>query len=505
MPESKDFEAPVAISSRRSFIAASMALLVSPAYLSCNSTTDPEPAKVVESLRRSFDGELLFPSSERYETARLVAGRNRRFDRRPLVIAYCASEADIQRCLEQAVSRKVPLAVRCGGHDVLGASTCDAGILLDLSRLRSMTLNREGKRLTVGSGVRAGAVTSYLSDHGRVAALGCNPTVGLSGLALGGGLGWFLARHGATCDTVSSARVVTPDGLVRAVGPHQEEDLFWAIRGGGGNFGVVSQWELATFEQGRVTAGAIVYEGEGKRLRDFLEFYREQHLNPTEDLTVEVVGIGHRSPIVAAAFVYAGRSDKADSVLEPWMRFGPPLAVEVATAPLAQHRHFAGRTQPFFAWPGDPMPGEQEEGSYWQGAGIADLSDAAIDILVSAVGAAPFGWSWGLGHFLTGKAAKPDSPTAFFRRPRSLSVHFDGGWERSARAEPLQRWVDGAVAELDRLPGTGDYLNYLSTEAPERIRQTFGPSYRRLLQVKRRFDPENTLRRNRNIDPAPAE
>ena len=452
----------------------------------------------LETLGRTVDGQVVLASGPEYERLRHVNSRNPKFDSTPKAIVLCESESDVQRSIAFATENDLDLAVRSGGHDVMGASTCD-GLIIDLSRLDHVRLATRRAEVTCGAGARAGRLSAVLGEQGQVAALGCNPAVGVSGLTLGGGLGWFIARHGATCDSVKGARIVLADGSLRAIGPDRHEELFWAIRGGGGNFGIVTDWTLATFQQGDVTAGTIVYSG--SLLADVLRFYRENQTAASDALTVELVGLGHVEPVVAAAFVHSGQEKQARDELEPWLALGPPLATDVRRAPLHEITELSGRAARYFEWPGDPEPrGEPSPGSYWQGVSIDRLDDAAIDLIVAAVSDPPPGWSWGLGHMQRGAClAATDSPMQ--RVQHGVTVHFDAGWSHARRAAPLMSWVDESVKALDRLPGHYDYINYLSDDSPARVRRAYGAKAPRLLEIKRRVDPSNLFSRNRNLLP----
>lgn len=453
-------------------------------------------------LAAGLAGELVAAGHPLYDTARRTASFNPRFDRRPLAMVGVRSEDDIARAIDFARRHDLPLAVRSGGHDVLAASVCDDGIVIDTRFLTDVALNETSGHVRVGAGAVAGSVTDEAGRSGRAVAVGCNSQVGVSGLTLGGGIGWFVGSHGATCDTLVSARVVTLDGGVRIASPADNTDLYWAIRGGGGNFGVVSEWTFASHMQPNVVCGGIVFPGE--RTAEFLTFYRDYVSKSPDELTVEVIGNSYRVPMIAAAVCYSGELRHAADVLRPLREFATPLADGIAERPYAMLEAVPADVARYLEFAPEVVDGEESEpGSYWQGTTVAGLSDEVIDTIVAALAAAPPGWSFGLGHVMRGAITRIEPrATPLLRTPGATTVHFDAGWRYRSRAEPLMHWVDAATVATMAVSGdVPTYVNYLSKDTPASVRESYGANYARLAQLKAKYDPDNLLSGNRNVMP----
>ena len=243
-------------------------------------------------LAARFNGTVLLPASKRYDAARRTFSFNPRTDRRPAAIARCKDESDVATAVEFARAKDLEIAVRSGGHDVLAASTCDDGLLIDLADLNSIRLNDTRSHVVTGPGANAGMLDRAMAAEGRLLALGCNAQVGVAGLTLGGGLGWFVGSLGAACDSLRSARLVTADGQFLTASEDQNADLLWALRGGGGNFGIVTEFELVAHPLTTVTGGYICFDG--AKLPEFLRFYRDYMADAPDALVVEVAVMASR-------------------------------------------------------------------------------------------------------------------------------------------------------------------------------------------------------------------
>ncbi len=475
------------------------------------SSALPQPAvaaaaDALPALAASLDGELVAAGHALYDSARRTASFNPRYDRYPLAMVGVRSEDDIARAIEFARRHELPLAVRSGGHDVLAASVCDAGIVVDTRFLTDVTVDDASGRVRAGAGVVAGAVNEAAGRRGRAVALGCNSQVGVSGLTLGGGIGWFVGNHGATCDQLLSARVVTVDGDLRIASRADDADLFWAIRGGGGNFGVVSEWTFASHVQPDVVCGGIVFPGE--LTPEFLAFYRDFLASAPDELTVEVIGNAFREPMIAAAVCYSGEPGRAAEVLRPLREFATPLADGIAVRPYAMLEAVPPDVARYLQPAPDVQEGEEPEpGSYWQGTTVAALGDEVIDAIAGALNEAPPGWSFGLGHVMRGAVTRVGpAETPLLRTPGATTVHFDAGWNYRSRAGDLMRWVDAATAATAAVSGgVPTYVNYLSESTPAAVRDSYGANYPRLARLKATYDPANVLSGNRNVRPRAAD
>ena len=455
-----------------------------------------------EDLASSLEGVLVRPGDDIYDFARRTASFNPRFDRRPQAIAGVRSETDIARVIEFARRHELPLAVRSGGHDVLAESVCDGGVVIDTRYLTATSIDEATGLMRIGSGSLAGAVNAVAGRSHRAVALGCNGQVGVSGLTLGGGIGWFAGNRGATCDQVESVRVVTADGALLRVDASSEPDLFWALRGGGGNFGVVSEWSMRSFRQHEVVCGGIIFPGE--ITAEFLAFYRNFVSTAPDELTVEVLGNAYRRPMIAAAICYSGDLDQANDVLRPLREFATPLADGIGVRPYAELEAVPENVAEYLAWPGVAVDGEDiEPGSYWQGVTVAALTDDVIASIDEAISEAPPGWSFGMGHVMRGALTMVGAADSPLPRPHgAVTLHFDAGWSHRSQADRAMSWVDYAAAGLqEHANGVPGYVNYLSSGANDDVRRAYGANYERLAKIKARFDPDNVFSGNRNILP----
>jgi FAD/FMN-containing dehydrogenase len=484
--------------SRRRFLRASTASFLYPGFTRAARADAAADAALLQS---KMQGDVLVAASPDYETARRTFNFNPRMDRRPSFIARCKNQDDILRALEFGRNKEMQIAVRSGGHDVLGDSVIDDAIVIDLSGLDMIAPDTAGGTVRIGPGVRAGKLTSVLQATGGAVALGCNPQVGVAGLTLGGGIGWLQGTDGATCDNLLGATLITADGRVLTASAEQEPDLFWAIRGGGGNFGIVSELTFRTRNLGPVIGGFLAYPGE--RLADFLAFYQEMMSKAPNELVVEVMTSAPSRPMIFATFCFTGEAARAEAVLAPWRKFGPPLADGISAKPFTEF----SRATPDVAKlmqgpPPDPAFRGMRPDIYWMGASLEALSGDAIRILVEQTKNAPAGWSISLGHYLHGAICdRADGATPMLRPKGSMTYHFDSYWFDRKQAPAYMNWVDGGLAAMKPVSRPATYVNYLGSDDAADVRRAYGAHYARLARIKRRYDPENVFRHNRNIEP----
>lgn len=449
---------------------------------------------------QSLDGTLIDPSAAAYESARRTFSFNQKFSRHPSLIVKCSSEADVARALGFAQESDLPVAVRSGGHDVLAESTVDNGLLIDLQGLSK--INIANSIVGVGPGVLAGQLDYSLGEAGRALSLTCNPGVGVGGLTLGGGLGWFIGSQGAACDRLKSARIVTVSGQVLTASNDENQDLFWAIRGGGGNFGIVTELEFSTFQKPDLIAGVIVYDA--KLLKEFLNFYRDFMVSAPDELTVEITVNGGERPVIAAMVFYSGNDRDAEKILAPLRSFGPPLVDDLKKQDYGRVGLMTPNVSQFFTPVNLDIRGEEKEpGMYWQGKSVSSLTENAISNIVESVNVAPKSWAFGLGHVMRGAVTRVDAGSTPLNRPlHSTTVHFDIGWSHKSQAMDRMKWVDDSIEALSSSASEFDYINYMSSNDPDRVKAAYGENFERLVTIKQRYDPENILSHNRNISPA---
>jgi FAD/FMN-containing dehydrogenase len=481
-----------------SFAAAAISLRAT-GLAAARSLTDRDVAQ----LQGKITGTLIMPSSPRYDRARKTFSFNPRTDARPALIAQCSSEGDVMRVYNFARDRDLEVAVRSGGHDVLGASTVDGGVVIDLGGLHAIEPHFGSGLVHIGPGARSGDVNDALQVTNHAVALGCNSLVGVGGLTLGGGLGWLLGTAGAACDQIVAARLLTADGTIRNVSAHEEPDLFWAIRGGGGNFGIVASLTYRVRDVGRIVGGWIAFPGE--RLVDFLRFYREYMAAAPPELVVEAIVLSPSRPIVFAIVAFSGKPELASRVLAPLIRFGPPLANEIALRPYNEFNNPGKAIGKLLqSAPAQRARKTNSPGIYWMGASFDELSGRAIEIVAERLKAAPQNWAFNVGHYMHGAVCgvSPES-TPFLRSRSTMTYHFDTYWLDVKDAKRSMQWVDASLAALKPYSRRSTYVNYLGSNDPAAVRAAYGSNYERLVSLKRRYDPEDVFHRNRNIRPVP--
>jgi FAD/FMN-containing dehydrogenase len=433
-------------------------------------------------LSRKLVGSLIVRASAGYGQARRIF--NGRFDEFPAAVAFCAGEADVQRCIEFARNYALPISVRSGGHDNGGYSTCNDGLVIDLARIDHVRFNPSPRSADVGMGVKIGPLYRKLWAHGVTTTAGTCPSVGIGGLALGGGIGPLVCKYGVTCDNVISASVITADGSLLHASPVENADLFWAIRGGGGNFGVVTKIELRVFDVPRVLKGSLVYPA--SQHSDVLRFYRDFLQAAPDELTTGLsfdTYVGSPSQLTLS-FCYTGDLTQGQRTASALMNFGnPQVSTLQAQTPADAFTESAGPS-------GIP--------SFQTGAFFPDLSDDLIKTICACVAAAPpsaeFGFDDLRGTSTTGNSAFPI-------RARGLSSWMSADWARCADGSAATTWVE-RTREATQPFAQGVYVNRLNEHDRNRDRAAYGASYDRLAMIKAKYDPQNVFRMNQNIPPA---
>lgn len=457
--------------------------------------------RAIRRLAAGFDGLLIQPGDNRYDTARRVW--NGSIDRYPAVVARCASPRDVSRVVALAGDLGVPLAVRGGGHNVAGFGTCDGGIVADLSLLATVRVDAAARTATVGGGATWGMfdhathVDSLATTGGQVS------TTGVGGLTLGGGIGWLMRRYGLSCDNVVSAQIVTADGRQVVARDGEHDDLFWALRGGGGNFGAVTEFTFALHPVSHVLAGVVLQPVQ--RAAEVLGFFRDYVATapdevapfvgvwtpvPTAPLPPSLAG----RPVVAMGACYAGDPVAGERVLAPLRMFGNPEFDDFALLPYPRLQRMLDE--------GAPAGLQNDARSEY----LRELTDQAIGELVAAAGALPGPASQLYVVALGGAISRvPEGATAFSHRTAPFVVNILSIWHDDRDSERQVGWARRLWSALQPASAGGAYVNFLATEGPDRVRAAYGEStFARLASVKARYDPSNTFRLNQNIPPASA-
>ena len=456
------------------------------------------PRVDLSSLQRRFRGVLVLPDSAAYDRERRCFTFNPETDKHPVAIAKCTGEDDIAACLEFSQAKGLEVAVRSGGHDFLGASTCD-GILIDTRPMASCKLSASGESIVVGSGAKTGEVATYLQRTGQAVPFGDSAVVGVGGLTLGGGIGWLSGKYGATCDNLLRAHLVLADGRRIVASEDEHPDLFWGIRGGGGNFGIVSQFEYATRSVGTVLAGYALYSA--RDIGGFLRFYREYMAVAPDELVIELAIVPAEQTLITAHMCWSGDTETGRKVLAPLLAYGPPLAVDLSERAYDQVGSTSPQIQAMLRRaPVGTAPAALPEG-HQHGGSLGQVSDGAIHQIMERISTARGHWSFSLVHHLHGAVCRvPQAKTALMRPPGSFSYHFNAEWSSEDQTISQMEWVEQSATALEPY-SIPTYVNYLSSSKPMDVQRTYGANFARLQSVKRRYDPNNIFHRNRNIPP----
>ena len=456
-------------------------------------------AKRIGTFRSGFGGEVLLPHDDGYDRARTIW--NAMIDKRPAMIARCVTASDVVRAVNFARDNGLELAVRGGGHHIAGNALCDGGLVIDLSPMKAVEVDARRRLVTVEGGALLADLDAATQAHGLATPVGINSTTGIGGLTLGGGFGWLSRKYGMTIDNLESAELVTASGEpVRASATHHAE-LFWALRGGSGNFGVVTRFEFRLHPVGpNVLSGLIVYPL--SEATAVLQQYRDFAEKAPEDLTVWAVlrrapplsflpADVHGQPIVALALLYAGEPTQGAALIEPLRRFGPLLGEHVGV-------------QPYVAWQQafDPLLTAGAR-NYWKSHNFSTLEDGLFDVVVESVGKMPSPHCEIFIAALGGATTRPALDSAAYpHRNARFVINVHGRWEHAADDASGIAWARDFFKAAAPFANGGVYVNFLSADEGERVRAAYGPNYDRLARVKRVYDPDNVFRMNQNIAPA---
>jgi FAD/FMN-containing dehydrogenase len=445
-------------------------------------------------LRDAIRGRLIAPADAAFAEDRLVW--NSAHQGTPIAIVRAADAADVSAAVDFACRNGLDLAVRSGGHSLAGHSTGDGVLVLDTRDLRGLHVDLDGGTVWAGAGRTAGEVTTALAEHGMAVPFGDTGTVGIAGLTLGGGIGWLARKHGLAVDALVSVEIVTADGRILTASADQHPDLFWALRGGGGNFGVVTRLCYRLSPVGEVLGGAIFLPP----TRDVLRSLVPLAMSAPEELTTIgfimpippmpfVAEEHHGKPSLVLMFVYAGDPADGQAAIEPFTRVAEPFGVAAMPMPYPGIYDFTAE-------------GGKRHASTTRSLFLDVLADASVDAVVAALETAPEGSMVQLRVFGGAMGRVPSDETAFAHRSAAVQVTIINQFVAPEAVPDALAWNRSLFAALEPA-SSGVYVNFLEDEGADRIRQAYpGGTYERLAQVKRRYDPSNVFRRNQNIRPA---
>ena len=443
----------------------------------------------IDGFAGGFHGRIVRPSAADYDTARRIW--NASIDRRPGLIARCAGVADVVQAVKFARTHDIPVAIRGGGHNVGGRAVCDNGMVIDLSGMKAVLVDPERRTALVQAGATLGDVDRETHAYGLAVPMGVVSRTGVAGLTLGGGVGWLVRKYGLTCDNVLSMQLVTADGDILTANGVSNPEIFWALRGGGGNFGVVTSFLYRAYPISTVTGGLIVYpRGQAAAV---IRHYRDVMASAPDELTA-YAGLIHTPdgmPAVAVIACHCGGRAQAERDLQPLRGFGAPLLDAIQEMPMP-----AMQTLLDDAFPDGTF-------NYWKSTFIDELSDEVVDTIVQHANRAGSPLSAVVIELYSGAASRIGrGDTAFAQRQGKFDIGIMAQWTDAADSDRHVAWTRSLFDAL-KPHSSGFLLNFLDEEDAERtVRAAFGDNYPRLREVKRQYDPTNFFRINQNIQPA---
>jgi len=454
--------------------------------------------KVIDQLRAGFRGDILLPEDPGYDDARKIW--NAMIDRKPAMIAQCTQADDIPPVIDFARKNKFELSIRGAGHNIAGNSLCDNGVAIDFARMKNVRVDGAKKRAYVEPGATLANLDEATQAHGLATPVGINSTTGIAGLTLGGGFGWLTRKYGMTIDNLISVDMITAEGKKIRASEKENPDLFWAIRGGGGNFGVVTQFEFQLFPVGpEIFAGLIVYPF--SQAKQILTKYRQFVKAAPEELNVWVVlrkapplpflpeNI-HGKEVVVLPIFFSGPVAEAEKLIAPLRSFGAPHGEHIGA-------------QPYVDWQKafDPLltPGAR---NYWKSHNFTELSDGALDSIVEFAGKLPTPQCEIFIGLIAGAPNRiaPDA-MAYGHRDAKFVLNVHGRWDEKKDDQQCIGWARDFFKASAPYASAGAYVNFMTEEEGSRVTQAYGSNYERLVQIKRRYDPENVFHCNQNIRP----
>ncbi|EPC02332.1 hypothetical protein L861_14950 [Litchfieldella anticariensis FP35 = DSM 16096] len=443
----------------------------------------------IRQLRERLQGQLFQPGTDEYDDARKVF--NAMIDRRPALIARCVDVADAIAAVHFAREMDLPIAVRGGGHSVIGSAVCDEGLVIDLSEMTDVQVDPITRTAHAAGGTTWGGFDRATQAYDLATTGGIVPSTGVGGLTLGGGIGHLNRKFGLACDNLLSADVVTADGRLVTASANENEDLFWGLRGGGGNFGVVTSFEYQLHPVGPVLGGEIIFPLD--QAKTALRFYRDWSTDAPDELRVDAALVSTLDgPGLSFEVCYCGEIDTGEKVLRPLRQLGSPRLDTIDSVPYETVQNLL--TDVF-------QPGMRH---YWKSGFVREFSDDFIEALLDFFVAdmpAPFA-AIAIEH-LGGAVSRVGAwDTAFGHRQAQHSVLILRMWQNPADSDANIQWGRKCYSVVEPFLESGAYVNYLGEEGEARVRSAYGANYERLAALKSKYDPTNVFRFNQNIKPA---
>jgi len=448
-------------------------------------------ANLADELRSEFQGRLIGPEDGDYDEARKIW--NGIIDKRPALIAQCAGTSDVVAAVNFAREKGLAVAVRGGGHNVSGNATCDNGVVIDLRPMKGVSVDSDRRIARAEGGVTWGEYDRETQRHGLASPGGAISTTGIAGLTLGGGFGWLSRSYGLACDNVVSAEVVTASGKVLTASADENSDLFWAIRGGGGNFGVVTRFDYRLQKVGDLYAGLVLYPR--SEAREFLRMYAGLTAGAPDELSTMAAFLStpDGDPVVGVFSVYHGPATEGERVLAPLRAFGSPLLDDVGTKP------YTVVQQAF----DEGFPAGNR--NYWKSNYLSAVGDECIEVLVDHANKAPSPMCVvAIEHMIQGAVARVGADdTAFGSREAEYNLLILGISDDPGLDDATKDWAREMWKAVEPFSTGGVYVNYMDRDESERIGEAYSSThYARLVELKKRYDCDNLFRLNQNIAPS---
>lgn len=454
----------------------------------------------VDKLRNAVKGRIILPGDSDYDEVRAIW--NGMIDRKPAIIVQCDSPADVPHAIRFARDNSLELSARGGGHHIAGNSIVEDGLTIDFSDMREVRVDADRRRAVVEPGATLADLDKATQAYGLATPTGINSTTGIAGLTLGGGFGWLTRQYGMTIDNLVSAELVTAEGEKRTVSKDKNPDLFWAIRGGGGNFGVVTQFEFKLHKVGpEIFAGLIVFPFD--QAETVLQQYREFTKSAPEELNVWVV-LRHAPPlpflpesihnkmVLVLPVFYNGDADKGENLVKFLRKFGKPVGEHIGLQPYTQWQ------QAF-----DPLltPGAR---NYWKSHNFTDLQDGLFKTMMSYAKTMPTLQTEIFLGMISGAAnTVPPEATAYASREAKFIVNVHGRWDDPSEDQKCIQWSREFFRASAPYASGGAYVNFMTEDEDDRVSAAYGRNYKRLVQLKQKYDPTNIFHMNQNIKPKP--
>lgn len=442
----------------------------------------------IKSFRSAFQGQVFEPEDVGYNEARQIW--NASVSKHPGVIARCSGLADVIAAVNLGRANRLLTAIRGGGHNVGGRALCDDGLVIDLSRMKSVFVDPSTRRVRVQGGATLGDIDRETHIFGLAIPCGIVPKTGIGGLTLGGGVGWLIRKYGMTIDNLISAQVVTADGTVLTASASENDDLFWALRGGGGNFGIVTSFEFQAHPVTTVLGGLLLYPR--AVAVDVIRHFRDFMSSAPDELTAYVALLHgpDGSPLVGVIPCYCGNIAEGERLLQPLRKFGSPILDGIQAMPFPAMQSLLGPSFP---------DGNQ---NYWKSTMQRELPDAAISAIVEHANSLPSPLSFTVLEYYGGAAGRiSNEATAFPHRNLPWDILFIAQWTDPGQTNLHRDWARSGEEILRPFSQNAHLLSALDVEADDVIKSAFGGNLARLAVIKKKYDPANFFRVNHNINP----